>query len=531
MIWNIFRSKKNEKIKSEEPKNTRKPDPMMTRGYAAGKPSESAYGWTQRTVSEDADIYRAFTALRAKSRDLRHNDSIVKNYAKLIEFGVVGKTGFKLKVLGRDTDGTLDIVGNTAVQRAWEDFCKSKNCDLNKKRNLRDICAAVITTTAIDGECLIRIVRSKASADSKYGIQLQVLDSDRMDHLYNADLQNGNYIRMGVEINQFGAPVAYHLKKYSNKSTDYAGGNYMGDYERVPANDLVHFFKMEAAEQTRGIPWTSAVILDLKDLGQFGEACVIAGKVGASSSIMLERSEEISIDKIANGRVVRSSAEGEEGINYQQPDELDYYYNEVGAGQITVLPKGVKAVPFTPGYPADAFATYYKKAGQKIAAGLGVSPLRLFNDLEDLNYSTSRTVMQDENYSFEVYQNLMIDTLLTKVYESWLMQAMLNKKIFLKPGLLLPIEKMEKFMEYRFIGRAFGYVDPSVEVETAVMEYKLGIKSLTEILAEQGKDLREVSAQYKQDFLEISSATGFEINGEELIRKIYNGEMISSKDK
>lgn len=511
-MFNFFR-KKEKKIDLEKNKNELHNYGMniFKRSYAAGKPSNANFGWGNNTSTQDHDIYTALERVRNKARSLSENDPIVSKYKQLLDSGVIGKDGFKLKVLGRDTEnGQLDITANTAIQNAWTDFCKAKNCDLNKSRNMRNICSAIIVNTAIDGECLIRIVRGKSDDNSKYGIRLQLLPPELLDHLLNGEAPNGNYIRMGVEIDSYGIPVAYHIRKYSSKSLDWASGRYIGEFERVPASDMIHFYRKEAIEQTRGISWLSSVILDIKDLGQLKEACINAAKIGASSSIFLESKEGISIDKLADG----------------YDEDSNQYYDEIGVGEIRKLPKGVEMKSFTPPFPDSSYSAFVKNAGQTIAAGLGLSPLRLLNDLEDLNFSTSRTVMADENYNFEVYQSLMIDLVMSRIYDEWLKQAMLNKKIFIKPNIPLPIESIDKFQEHRFFGRAFGYVDPSVEIETAIMEYKLGIKSLTEILAEQGRDLREVAAQYKQDFVEISKATGVEINGEDLIRKIFNGELL-----
>jgi hypothetical protein len=56
----------------------------------------------------------------------------------------------------------------------------------------------------------------------------------------------------------------------------------------VPAEDVMHVFIPEFAEQVRGVPWMYAALLNLVHLGAFEEAAVIAARIGASQMGFIE---------------------------------------------------------------------------------------------------------------------------------------------------------------------------------------------------------------------------------------------------
>lgn len=488
MKFNFFGKKKEEQKRTE-------PVSEYSRSYSAAKASNLNYGWGRNTTTEDNDIYQSLEALRARSRSLSQNNPIFKHYLMLLDNNVVGKDGFKLQVLGKDNKNVLDLDGNAAVERSFRDWTKSQNCDITEKKNFNQICSLIVKSVAKDGEALIRFVAGSASKDNKYGFKLQVLNIDRLDVKYNADLNNGNYIRMGVEIDHFGRPVAYHLKKFSNKAIDWASGTYETEFERIPATEMLHIFLSENAEQTRGVPWAHAVILSLKDFDEFDEACLNAGKIGASSSIYLERASGVSTNQIAD---------------FQH--ENGEFISEIGMGEIRSLPQGTTFKSFEAKYPSDAYQIYTKRLLQKIAGGLGLSQIFLGNDTEDLNYSTARTIIVEERSYYATLQHFIIENVLNKVYEKFLQQALLNKMIKKDTFNNMPIEEMYKFLDYKFIGRSWEWVDPLKEIQATLLEYKNGMKPLSTILNEKSLNLAEVMLQYKRDSEIIKANLGIDLD-------------------
>ena len=134
---------------------------ISRRSYRASKQANSNYLSGRVTTAEDYDLYTGLDTLRARSRSLAQNNPIMKHYLMMLDGNVVGKDGFKNQILGIDTNGKLDIVGNQAVSRAWMDFTKAENCDISNKNNLTKINSIIVKTLAKDGEALIRLVKGR----------------------------------------------------------------------------------------------------------------------------------------------------------------------------------------------------------------------------------------------------------------------------------------------------------------------------------------------------------------------------------
>jgi capsid protein len=56
----------------------------------------------------------------------------------------------------------------------------------------------------------------------------------------------------------------------------------------MPADEIIHVFVPEFAEQVRGVPWMYAALLNLVHLGAFEEAAVIAARIGAANMGFIE---------------------------------------------------------------------------------------------------------------------------------------------------------------------------------------------------------------------------------------------------
>jgi len=467
---------------------------VATRSYKASKPSNGNYYWSRQTTTEDHDIYNGLESLRARSRSLAQNNPIMKHYLLMLENNVVGKDGMKLQVLGKDITGKLDIIGNMAVQNAWADWSRKENCDISAKNNLRNILSIVIKSLAKDGECLIRFVRDSADKKNKYGFKVQLLDVERLDLLLNKELEDG-FIRFGVEVDLYGRPRAYWLRKFNVKDNSQISGVLLtNDYERIPVEDLKHIFLQESPEQTRGVPWTHSVMIYMEDLDDFNQACLLAAKVGAASSIYLERPA------------------GTKTSDFADYEEDGDYIAEMGFGQIASLPAGAVMKSFEGKYPSDAYQIYTKRLMQQISGGLGLSHVFLGNDTEDLNYSTARTIVKSEREYYMILQEFLIDNLLDIMYEQWLSQALLNKQItYINGGQTISTigaDKYDKFKNHTFIGRKWEEIDPQKEENATTVAYEQLRKPLSVILAERGLDLADTISQYKQDQEIINNILG-----------------------
>ncbi len=456
--------------------------PARRRGFDAAKLSRLTSTWTTSSQSIDWDLRTALPILRARSRDLANNNANGKKFMQMVRTHIVGPVGFSLQVRVMDVaangDETVDRVASKAIVKAFWKWAKRGNCDVTGLHSLKDIENLYISSVARDGEALVRKVYGNQAGP--FGFQLQILDPERLDHNLNEDLRGGNRIKMGVELNPAGKPVAYYL--YTAHPGDNPFFTFSGKtYERIPAEDLYHRFVAERAEQNRGVPWMAAAMNDLENLGGYEESAVVAARVGAAKMGFFETPDgggEALADEI--------SAEGQLSTGAEP-------------GVFDTMPAGYKFQPFNPDYPHAMFADFVKTCLRKVASGFGVAYNTLSNDLEGVNFSSIRTGVLEERDNWMGAQDWMIESFLDNVFSEWLKFALLNKQILLPNGSALPVAGYDKFNVGIWRGRRWAWVDPTKDADANVTLIESGLKTRRSVIEDQGGDFEDTVAQLAEE--------------------------------
>jgi lambda family phage portal protein len=153
------------------------------------------------------------------------------------------------------------------------------------------------------------------------------------------------------------------------------------------------------------------------------------------------------------------------------------------------LPAGMKAEAFDPTHPTSAFKDFNKAILRGIASGLGVAYNSLASDLEGVSFSSIRSGTIEERDQWRVKQNWMQQHFMTRIYEQWLSMQLLNG------SLGLDMVNYDKLTEVRWQPKAWQWVDPVKDIQASVSAVQAGIKTASEVVAEQGGDIEDVYDQ------------------------------------
>lgn len=447
----------------------------LFRQFEAARVDRLTASWRGTDATIDQELRSDLRNLRRRSRQLSRDNEYLKRFLKMCSANIIGQ-GMTLQSRPVDYGPNGPVVDGLAAQiieRHWYTWCKAANCDVTGRsgfwlqmRMAAEICAR-------DGEVLMRIRYPKGS--NKYGIALEHIDIERLDWQMNVERQgNTNAIKMGVEVDQYGKPVAYHILDSAPSN-----GTPAGKTERVLADDIIHAWLPTDAGQSRGYPWAHAAMRRLNDLQGYREAAVIAARIGASKMGFYTTEQPDILTDGSDGEVPFTSAE---------------------PGEFGVLPPGTNFQTYDPTYPHDQFPEFVKATLRGISSALGVSYNTLANDLEGVNYSSIRAGVLEEREQWMMLQDWWIEQVVDRIFAAWLNMALLNQVLtYSGSGLSLPFGKYEKFLEHEFMGRRWSWVDPLKDVQANLMAIEAGLTTVTDVAAKNGVDIEDVLATKQRE--------------------------------
>lgn len=440
--------------------------------------------WVASPISADQEIYNDFLRLRSRAREMRRNHPIIRKYLKLLANNVVGPNGFKLRARVRNNDGKLATPINKKIEAAWFEFCKDVTVD--GKHTMTSLCQFLMKGLATDGEFLVRKIRNFKA--NKFRWALQTIDPDLLDHLFMRAPQNGeNEIRLGIEIDIYGRPVAFWF--WDRHPTDLINISARKRI-RVPADEITHFFDPDRVNQSRGVTWLNSVMMPAKMLDGYVEAEVVAARIGASKMGFLQQ---------------QNAADSEPPVTDAENPTAKLEI-EASPGSFEELPPGYEFKEWNPEHPGITFPNFLKAMGRWIAAGLGVGYNTLNDDLEGVNYSSIRTAMLVERDEWRSLQGRFITMVMIPWFCEWIEFAQLSAQ------LVLDNRPAEAFQKVTFVPRGWQWVDPLKDVNASVAEIDNGLNSRQRICAEQGDDFEEIAEELAEE-QEIIDELGLILTG------------------
>lgn len=433
----------------------------------------------------DAIVSRNYSVLVARSRQGIIDNDYVRHYARLVRINITGAQGvsFQSRAADDGQDGAppvIDRAACNAIEAAFHEWGLRQNCTVTGRVSWRALEAQAVTGAARDGDFFARVVIGRDAGP--WGFALQIIDPLRVPIDMNEILRGGAFVRQGIEFNQFGRAVAYFVRVGDHDAHDqiYAGGRYL----RVPASEMIHVYRDELGGQKRGLPWVATALWRLSQVDGFEGAALVNARDAASRS----------------GFFV-----WQEGSGPNLPDDMDEWSPEsainidVEAGHYQELAPGLDFKDASPKYPSGEFADFLKSQLRGAAAGLGVAYHSFANDLEGVNFASSRAGILDEREAWKDLQEWLIEAFHAQVFERWLRYALLSGRIRLKSGKALPADKFAKFKAAEWMPRRWTWIDPQKDVAANITARRAGFISTSQIIREQGRDPETVFNQMAED--------------------------------
>lgn len=438
--------------------------------------------WQPLKGSADNDLLPELSTIVSRSRDLARNHGVAAGAIQTLSDNVVG-VGFRLsakpdyKLLGKTKEWEEEW--QAKVEGLWRSWAETTECDAARSLNFNGLTTLVFKSCLINGEALALPLWLK---DRCFSTCLQLIEPDRLSNPQNGtDSKN---MRGGIEIDQHGAPVAYHILKAH--PGDYWISATREEWTRVPAHTtfgrrrVIHVHDIERIGQNRGKPILAAIMPMFKMLDHYERSELQAAIVNAMIAAFIETPMD------AEGLNELFGGDGNEYLNAKK----DWKVKLEGGSIIPIFP-GDKIAPFTPSRPNSAYGSFIENVLRNIGTGLNIPYELLLKDFSKTNYSSARAALLEAWRFFNGKRAWLANNWATPVYELWLEEAV-NKGLIDAPDFY---ENRYAYTRCKWIGPGRGWVDPVKEAQACQLRMEIGLSTLEAECASQGLDWEEVVEQ------------------------------------
>lgn len=447
------------------------------RAWKAAEQTDLLSGWLLQARPPDTDIRVALRPLRARSREQAQNNGLFQSFLRELKTNVLGHQGIVLQGRAKFANGKPKKAINDALEAAWKAWGRRGVCEVTGLHSMVDVANLALEAAARDGEFLLRVV---APWDNDFGVALQSIDVEAVDVLHNEELPNGNRVVMGVELDPWRRPVAYHL---TEEPTNSWAGSYQQAVKRtpVPASEIIHGFLPQWVWQTRGVPWASPSLWRLAMVGGYEEAAVTASRGAASKMAFYEH--------VGDGPV---------GLTGERTADGDLV-REASPGSMEELPPGYTVRQIDWGWPNADHQQFIRPILKSLAAGLGVSYPTWAQDLEGVNYSSLRHGALTERDHWRALQRWFRDWFYQRVFDAWLPRAVMMGAITVAGS---PARTPSTFTA-GWLPRGWQWVDPEKEGKAADGGISRRDRSISSIIRERGDEPDEVWSELADDIARL----------------------------
>lgn len=441
--------------------------------YGAASTGRLAEDWAASILSADAEMRGALSTMRARARQLVRDNAHAAGFVHALVDGVLGPQGIGIRPRVRLEDGELDDEANAAIWESFTSWMHREHCSADGQSDFAEFQRLMLRTWAIDGEVL---VRRGFGARNPFGYDVQLIDADLLDETHNVPpSEQQNEIRMGVEVDPRGRPIAYHL--FRRHPVDlHARGR---ERVRVPAAEILHLFLPLRPGQTRGVPPLAPVMLTLKLIDEFTIATLMQARIAASAGGFFE----------TDANAYTPAQDAPDGTDRAKALVMD-----LEPGVTRQLPPGLKFSPWSPTHPTDVFEPFQKVLLRMVArgSGSGVSYATLTGDLSEANYSSDRAGRLAERDAWRGMQCWLADRTLRFIWGDFVRFGLLSG------ALRLGSLDVERFSAHDFEFRGWPWVDPLKDINAAGEELALHLTSPQRVCAERGRDFETILEEWAE---------------------------------
>jgi lambda family phage portal protein len=442
----------------------------LFRGRQTPRPTVVPVARAKYDAAERGDDYRhwanadAFAAdaalspmvrrtLRNRARYERANNSYLAGISSTLATDLIG-TGPRLQLDIGDDEAARE------VERLFFDW--GWLVDLPAK--LRTMREALV----VDGEAFALMITNERLPGVTLDIRLVEAEmvATPTELMSQTITPEGNVVD-GIEFDQIGNVVAYQVLNF------HPGSNYRVNnlqFQRVPAAQMVHWFKPARPGQHRGVPEVAPALKLFGQLRRYTEAVIAAAETAADFAAF-----------------VKTNSPAAEVAEVEPFAEL-----EIHKRMMLTLPEAWDVAQLKAEQPTTQYPAFVRAILNEIARCLNLPYNVAALDSSSYNYASGRMDHQVHAMNQRVERDQLERTMLDRVLSAWVNEASLAGIL---PAGLPPFSEWN----WAWVWDGKDHVDPGKEASAAETRLRTLTTSLASEYARQGKrwdvELRQIAAE------------------------------------
>ena len=465
--------------------------------------------WLPGIRSPDAEINQFRDRMVARQRDLVRNDGLASGGITRILDNTVGAS---LKVSAmpdyvalraisglKGFDAQWAVEFRRAAEALWRGYADDlgRYGDVSRQLTTSQQLRLALRHKLVDGDALMMAYwlpdRIGVGA-AKYATAWLVVDPDRLSNPYQS--MDARHMRGGVEIDDYGVPIAYHIRKA--EQNDWYNAVEANTWERIEREDpdgwmrVVHDFERDRAGQNRGVGVFTSVLARFKMLARYYGVELQAATIAATFGTYVKSPYDPGL--------VQDALAGDDDTELSNYQKLRVdWSNErpamLNGARIATLAPGESIEQVAAAHPHSGFNEFVQEMQRSFAAASGMSAEQISQDWSRTNYSSARAALLEAWKTLTRRSAEFKINMATPVYAGVLNEMMDRGDLPLPMGAPSFLEARTAYAKCAWLGVARGWVDPVKEKQGAILGMDAGLSTLQRECAEQGLDYEEVIEQ------------------------------------
>lgn len=435
----------------------------FARSYDAAAGDRLTEGWKANGATGQATDSQYRDRLRNRARDLERNSDILNGMVSAFERNVIGD-GLRLQA---KTDSPQK---NAEIEHLWREWCRPENCDATRQQSFDALTRMMLRRKKVDGGILVYFVREKRG---RFPLKLQLLEVDSLC-LSHEPRHKGNRVIDGVEVDAQLRHVGYWITQ-----SDVEGWNFSPP-RFISAKDVIFFWRKNRPSQVREVSELAPTLMRIRDITSFMGYTAEKEKVGAAFAVFVT-SMSAAQQSIGRGSLAPTA----------QPSRTGYNEKLIEPGMIAHLQPGESIQSVSPPNSGASAADYVKLQQNLAGAGQGLSYEVTSRDMSSTNYSSARQGLIEDKGTFDIERSELVDLVMRRVYQEFI------ESVITAGTLTLPeyFSDKDAATRHMWVAPAKPWIDPLKEANANKVALESRQKTLTQIYAENGRDIEDVAAE------------------------------------